>query len=407
MLRGVRPVTLGRNKGNRAVVAFGQQFQTAVSPTYSGGSWHVAFMVDVPYVAVRAVIRNQESAAYTLNNLAFAPSTNVTTPISTGSPVAVTFNGATSVTIPARTAANRPSITYSDWANVAGVVASSGTGLYPFHSRCYIATAPFSFSGGSTTLAQWNESAANALIKNRYVLCAVAAGDYVSSNYAGYTGYDATTSLTPIIEFEFAAQTNVLTVCGVGDSIMWGGGGSLDMVGAGHLACATISTAAQPVFWQNASVPSTTTTQFVTRLRDMLIAGARPQVGIYQSFSRNDGTPTAATIAVNRGNLYQALDLYAQYGVVPIIETGTAETTAAWNSTADNLRKGWRDEVISLCASRGITLINSDSVLSDQATPARYITSMTTDGTHPNDAGQEAQRPLYQAAIQSAYPQIF
>lgn len=389
--------------GGRGIISFGQQLEDSIL-AYDGVSWHFACMSEVPYAAVRACIRHQGSSAYTHDAIAFAPSSSIASPTPTGAWTIGAFNGAASATIPARLADSRPSHTYTDWAPVSSIAHSSG--LYPVHTRSFITTGPFSYSGGSTAIAQWKESAADPLIRGRYALCAAAVGNFVASNQAGFTVFDDTISLSPVLELEVLTAKNVMTFCGVGDSNLWGAGGSLHMIGAGHLACAALSSSEKPIFWQNAGCPSTTTSQSTLRLRDMLAAGSRPQAVIYQSFSRNDGTPTASTIAVNRANLYAVLDMCKQYGIIPIIDTGSVETAAAWNATADNFRKAWKAEVLTL-GSLGIITIDSDTPVSDDATPARYVPRMTTDGTHFSDAGQAAIFSSWLVAMKTAMLRYF
>lgn len=393
-----------RNLSNRGTKSYGQELQTSLVPAHNGGTWHVGMVAECPFAAVRAVIRNQEPTSYTLNALAFGASSSISSYTPTEGWVLGAFSGAASIVIPARLAAARPSHTYSDWANVQSITASNGSGFFPIHARAYIATGPFSYGGGSTTLGEHAEANANALVHNRYTLAAVALGDFTSTNQVGFSATPV--DLSPVLELEFLTMQQVVTVCGLGDSIIWGGGGTLHMLGAGHHACSAISTSLRPVFWQNAGVPSTTTSQFVQRLKDMILAGARPNVLIYSAFSRNDGTPSASTIAVMRYNLAVVLDICTQYRIIPIIDTGSPETAAAWNAAADNLRKGFVSEVRAL-RNRSILVMDSDKALSDQATPARFIAGVSTDGTHPNDVGQALTSSILQPIIRTAVDRCF
>lgn len=389
---------------NRGVRSYGQQFQTATAPTFDGRTWHVGLVSECPFVAVRLVIRNVEAAGYTLDGAAVAASDGIVSLTPTGSWANVTFAGSGSVAVPARLAAGRPSTVLSDWIPLQSIPRADGSSLPALHFRAYIATGPFSVSGANTILGDALPSNNIAQFSGRFVSSAFkSGGNFATTNQAGFTS-PTLTNLSPCLEVEFLTLGDVMTVAGLGDSIMFGVGGVAPLAGAGAQACALMSSVQKPVFWMNASVPATTTAQFLQRLIDMLAAGARPHALIYAAFSPNDGTPDASNIAAARARLAIVLQLCDQNGIVPIITTGCPNTAAAWDATADNFRKAYNAEILAL-QGNGVIVADWDAVLTDGATPARYAVGMTTDGTHPNADGHAAMMRRLLPALAAALPE--
>ncbi len=379
-------------------VALGQQYQTAASPTFDGRTWHMGLMSECAYAAVRVVVRNNEAAGYTLDGANVASSTTISSVTPTGTWTSVTWDGATSIAIPARTASGRPSVTYSDWINVTGVQQLTGRALFPCHIRFYIATGPFSVSGANTALTEIAPNVANAL--GRYVFTFnKTGGNYATTNQTGFTTPSAT-NLSPSLELEFLSTTGVLNVMGIGDSIMHGVGGTTSLTSYAHYAIRNTSSTGLPIFWKNYAVPSTTSAQFLVRLQDAITAGDRPDVLLYSPFTPNDGTPDVFTIAAQRFRLVQVLNICKQYGIIPLIVTSVPNTAAAWDAAADNLRKAFDIEMLAM-ANKSTFVADISTPLSNGATPARYATTMTTDGTHPNDAGHLASYPPVAAQLKN------
>ena len=69
-----------------------------------------------------------------------------------------------------------------------------------------------------------------------------------------------------------------------------------------------------------------------------------------------------------------------------VLTTPCPNTAAAWDATADGFRLALKAQILA-AKKAGVPVIDFDAVLSDGATPARFITTKTTDGTHPNEVG--------------------
>lgn len=387
-----------RGRGCRA---YGMQYQTAASPTFDGRTWHLGMVSEVPYAAIRVKVRNAEATGYTLNSVSVAASAliNSATP-TTGIWLPVTWSGVTSVAVPARIAAGRPSVINSD-VILLDSIPGSDTPFYPMHARAYINTGPFSVSGGNTILTALSPSNNNPTTNGRFVVSLYkAGGDYASTNQANFTGATAT-NLSPCLEIEFLTAGEVATVMGIGDSIMFGSSGVAALTSYAYQACAGLSNSQKAVYFQNYAVPSTTTAQFLQRLQDVMAEGERPNILLYSPFSPNDGTPDQFNTAASVNRLVQVADICRLNDIRLCVVNGMPNTAAAWDTTADGYWKACNKKIALVGAAYGFPVIDAASLLSDGATPARYIAAYTTDGTHPNDAGHSVLVPATKVAIQS------
>ncbi len=381
----------------RGAGAFGIEFQTAVSPTFDAQSWHIARLAEGKYNAVRFPLYNFESTTVDVGGAFLAPSTSITSTTPTGTSVPVTWDGASTVTLAARIASGRPSVVWSDWISIEGLPLSSNGNLYPCHLRVYVAAGPLSVSGSHMVVTDFAPATANSVVDGRYILCYRKTGDFVTSNESGFTTPTAT-NLSPVLEMEYLHNAPVLTVMGIGDSIMWGSGDTV--VGASYAfhAINSASSPDMPIYWENYAVPSTTTSQFLTRLQDAIAAGRRPDVLAYSPFSPNDGTPSAAIIQAQKFRLAQVLDICRTYNIIPLLVTGICNTAAAWNAAADNFRKDFNAYLMSM-AGNGIFVADINRPVSNGDTPARFNTTLSTDGTHQNNAGNAVMTAPFLASI--------
>lgn len=374
------------------------QLQTAAAPTFNTHTWHETMSVDCEFDAVQLVIQNVESSSYTLGGAVVGVSSNITDNVTpTGGWVACTWP---SLTIPARIAANRPSITLSDIINLSSLAPTDGS--YPYLMvRTYCATGGYSVTGANAAMAQ------NAQYQGRYfVSYRDGTGDYATTNQAAFTKGTAQ-NLCHVTGVIFYSRGRVVSVLGVGDSITQGSGVTGESQnGWGPRACAAVSTAAMPVLWSNFGVASQTTAQYFARLETALSAGIRPQIVVYSPFSPNDGTPSQTTVNAQRAYLARFYALADEYRFIPVITTGCPNTAAAWNATADNFRKAFNAELLEL-RNQGRIVVDFASVLGDGATPERFIPAMTEDGTHPGGAGYAAMATLLEAEIAKIQSAVF
>ena len=360
---------------------------TMPSPAYDGRSYQLVQTLEGHVIGVRVVIRNNEPTSYTLDAFAVAPSATAVagTVAPTGAWVAVTFGGVSNPTIPARLGVNRPSITVSDVIYFSTVTRTDGYDQPYIFLRGYNATGPKSGFVGTTaelgSRANWGSP--TALNRGRIKWSASSVGNFVSSNQAGMSD-DAGAFGSFCFEVQPIYSVPVLSIMGIGDSIISGDGASITGSGYGFRACADISTIARPVSWTNYGFSSMATANFVSRLTDAIAAGFRPSVLVVPSFSPNDGAPTQAVIDACKANLIQMLELCRANNITPIIVTPAPRSYAA-------PEEAFRQ---SLCAwvrgLHGRIILDADKILA--ATPGgnAQAAALSNDQLHPNDAGNDA-----------------
>ena len=363
------------------------QLQTAAAPTFNTHTWHETMSVDCYFDAIQLVLQNNEASSYTLGGAVVGVSANITDNVTpTGGWVACTWP---SLTIPARIAANRPSITLSDIINLSSLTPTDGS--YPYLMvRTYCGTGGYSVTGANAAMGQ------NAQYQGRYfVSYRDGTGDYATTNQAAFTKGTAQ-NLCHVTGVIFYSRGRVVSVLGVGDSITQGAGVTNESQnGWGPRSCASVSTTSMPVLWSNFGFTSQTSAQYFARLETALSSGIRPQIVVYSPFSPNDGTPSQTTVNTQRAYLARFYALADEYRFIPIITTGCPNTAAAWNATADNFRKAFNTEILAM-RNQGRIVVDFASVLGDGATPERFIPAMTEDGTHPSGAGYAAMATLLQ-----------
>jgi hypothetical protein len=374
---------------------------TMTSPGYDGRTYQSIRVSEAPFYAVRLIVRNVEAAGYTIDSATVSASS---TPYTTGTTVnsnptggtwaGVTWNGATSIAIPARLAANRPSITYSDWIYISSVARSDG-GSYaqPYlYLRAYNATGPKSGLIGSTanpnTGSRTNWSVASALNRGRLHITSSAVGDFSSTNQAGMTD-DSGNFSSFVYEFECMSSVPTMPVMAMGDSIMQGDSASI--VGAGYTfrACADLSTVTKPVICQNYGFSNMTTDNFVSRLQDAFTAGARPSVVVFALWSPNDGAPTQALIDRAWANGMRLLTLCRQYGAIPVM---VGPTPRGYSGANETFRQALltRFRAFTAVPSAPFYKLDADGILVSTPGGNAIAGSFSADSIHPNDAGNDA-----------------
>lgn len=389
---------------SRAVAGFMQSFP---SPAYDGRTYQTILTSECPWIGYRVVIRNN-GPAYTLD--ACATSSDNGGAGFNPSPAswkAVTFGGVANPTVPAALGATRPSILKSDIIWDLSVVRNDlATRLPLLYIRTYYATGPAAGYGNTSkpTSTGWSSTVGDAYNLGRTLRVSGAAGNFVSSNQVGFASASPNDNFgMHVAEVEFITMRDVMTVCGMGDSITQGDTSSSNLLAPVHVACAAVSTQEKPIFAMNQGYSSQTTTNFVARIGDMIAAGTKPNVMVYSAYSPNDVSANdtntmAAALTIMRQNLYAALDLMRSNDITPIISTGLPY---AYSTAVDNLRKAFNDEIRAL-GTRGIIVADYDLQLSNAATPAviQYPAyAPTNQALHPYDGGYLAMGNLVLAPI--------
>lgn len=313
-----------------------------------------------------------------------------------------TFAGAATVTPAAASDAANPPLTWTDWIAINSVPRTDG-GKFPLlYVESFVAS-----GGGNTTVH--GTAGSIATITNdpagRIGWTFSVTGDSV-----GATVSSPARDVTNFGVIQYLARGKVITVAAFGDSITAGSSAVRAYQSWAYKACAQLSdNYGMSIQYANCGWAGQTTAQILTRLTYNLPL-MTPDVVLIPAFSPNDASPpTAASIAAQRSNLVQAVNLCRQYGAIPIIWTGIPKsataTTAAWTQVADDLRKALNASVLNEYGTAMITM-DLASVMGDGSSPERirsaalgYPADLSTDWLHPNDAGYEAM-----AAV--AAPQI-
>lgn len=357
------------------------------SPGYDGRTYQSILTAESSYVGVRVRVRNAEATAYTLDACAVAASATLTI-APTGSWVPVTWAGASSVSIPARIAANRPSETVSDLIPLRSVARTDG-GLWaqPYcHVRAYNATGPKSGYIGSTaqpTRAGWG--AATSLNRGRIFHATSGVGNFVASNQAGL-GDDSGNFSAMAIELEFVYLAPAMTVGLWADSIGQGDGASIVHASYAFKACADLSTMTRPVTLRNHGWSNMTSQNFAERMSDDFAAGRVPNVSIFHGFTPNDGAPTQASIDGTLAQVMRMVDLCRRYRSVPVCMIGLPRSYTGSNET---FRQAHLATLRSVLPTIGVTVLDGDGILA--ATPGGNAMSAAdaADSIHPTDAGND------------------
>lgn len=128
------------------------------------------------------------------------------------------------------------------------------------------------------------------------------------------------------------------------------------------------------------------------------IPGGGYTFALWQPWSSNDGT----------GGMQSDYDTYVAafitlcqaHSCIPIIITHIP--WVALDATNDAIRLSINTQVRGL-AGPGVLIVDMDSVMTNNATPARIPAPLTQDGgTHPSYAGQVVMAPLLVTAIRTA-----
>lgn len=390
-----------RNKSPVGWHSIGGFTQTATSPGYDGRTFQLAHTVEAQILAARVIITNNEVGTPTINNVTVSASDTLNTVNfnpTNGSYIPVTFNSSTSVVLPTRFGAYRPSRTASDWINVQSIAPVDGNTLPYMFWRAYYATGPASIFGNTTQLMAtgsggaaaagstvWSSVSDSRSAKRLVTICDQL-GNFTSS---AFTGGVAQNYGCLSMEFEYIYDRDVITVCAVGDSITQGDSSSVMALSPVHFACNIVSTPATPVIPCNQGISSQTTSNFISRLNDMVASGRKPQIVVYSSWSPNDisaGTITSTQINLMKFNLAQAMATCEQNGIVLILTTGLPY---AYTTANDAVRIAFNNYLRGL-ATYKVIICDYDAVISNNATPAviqfpNYAAA--TQSLHPYDGG--------------------
>jgi len=298
----------------------------------------------------------------------------------------------------APSAADRIAYTLSDWIAISSV-ARTDAGTKPLLIvRAYMnasATLPV-YGNGTDDFTNWATRTDGRLHAMRYQ-----DGDHATTA----TGFTSTTnrSQSPIVGVQYLARGKVITVAGVGDSITEGQGTYL---GQGFILPAVDALSDTDVKYEymNCGWSGQAMSTFAERAIDIMESEIRPDVIVFPAGSPNDTptTITAADITAARARRARITAAAKRNGVVPVIWTVLPTNTAVrpYGAT-DSLRVAYNAEVLAQ-ANRNLIVVDTATAVSGATSGGQVQMTGTTDGIHPNDAGNTTLKPIVQAGIKEA-----
>lgn len=310
----------------------------------------------------------------------------------------VTFGGSATGTVPVAPGTDRRGYLLSDWIEINSAARSDG-GTYPILCvRTYITSAATItiMGNGSDSFTNW------ATRTPRFLAMRYENGDKVTTP----SGWTSTTNRDqcPIIGVQYACRGRVITVMGVGDSIIDGRGTYLGE-GFGVLACESLSSMSGVAYeWANLGWAGKDSPVFRDGVIDVLAAGIYPDIMVLPIMSPNDTGATIGSTTVNtaRKASIRALAEMRAYQVTPILHTflPVNPTVKNWDAT-DSLRTAYNADVLTW-VNRGIAVADLATAISgstDSDGQINILTGASTDGIHPNDTGNAIEYPVLKAEI--------
>jgi lysophospholipase L1-like esterase len=311
------------------------------------------------------------------------------------------FSGANSVTLPARVAANIPSITESDIIPLRTIDRADG-GTYPAVAlRCYIATGPYSISQIDQTPF--------ATTPGLKTWCRRKSGDFANSNYAGFATTETPSAGGWYAELVFFARGQVLSIMAVGDSTMEGlysGTG----VGYAEKVCATLLAEGLPVSMVNQGWHAQASADTFTRMKALLELGTLPDLIVYSPYTINSISTvvTDAIIDADLARAHQVAALCRKKRVGLVFVNGLpCDPSFKDLNASDALRVTLNTRLAALGAAVGVPV-------ADIATPVSGVTDAdgqvnmlagthVGDGVHLSDTGNalvhDALLPIVRAEL--------
>jgi len=363
---------------------------------FNNRTYQRVMTAEAPFSAVRVLVGNADPANAALISAGGVGVTGASADInpSTGVMVAVTWDGATSVTIPAAAAASRPTLRWSDWMPLSSIARTDGGTLPLLIARVDPSTSALAFSANfmGTSSGYW--ASGNAALAGRFDASSRGSNGLATSA-AGWsvTAFFAT---SPIIAVEYRAAVPQVSMAVFGDSIAEGSALTAETFSQFHRAAYQVSTPSVPLVVSNHSRAGETTLTYFQRALDYLLlkdaAGQfvnSPTALAYNISSPNDGDMTASVALAAKNRAYRVMDLCAQRGVI-FMPVSAIPRTNAGNTlpgyTDDTIRQALNAEFMAL-SGPNIISINFGGVLQSVSTPSLFASgTYTTEGIHATDA---------------------
>lgn len=323
---------------------------------------------------------------------------------------AVTWDGGSATKAPEAAVGDVMGVATSDWITLRSVACADGFAGYPLMVRNSVASGSRSYenllSNASAPKVAYASATARALPwwwpidgQNRAAGGAVADPTLDLSTDVNSTMAIAWEAEYDVPAVQILAHGDSLTLNGTstvgqvaGGNWVWMGGAYANRAAAGSVAYCTVISAKGGYL--------------ATQYDDSdakLLAALPPGLFLHPVWSPNDANPSATTAAVCLENLNRARDLAATYGW-RLVCWGQMPNYL-YDATTDGYRRAQNATVRSIALTTGeFDYFDVDAVVSDQAVPARWISALTLEGIHPNNAGVDAMGAAWGAWLRANYP---
>lgn len=310
--------------------------------------------------------------------------------ISTGTLTALAFGGSSTGTIPVAPGATRRGYLWSDWIHLPHVTRDDGQAGSVITVAAYISTAAtitILGNGGSDAYSNWASKA------SRKVMMRYTDGDCITT--PGNFSSTVNRIQSPIVGVQYVARGVVRNVLSGGDSIADGRG---TYIGGGFCYEATtgISDASKvAVEYSSVAWAGVGSNIYSLLLEDALtaLAGYLPDVAVIPIYTTNDNgaSPTQSSVDLCAARGLRVAANAARQGVHPVLWTGLPTNTNIYDiNSADAFRVAKNLEAMTDWVGRGLDVVDMATPMSgaiDVDGQYPFGPGLTSDGIHPNDAG--------------------
>jgi len=331
---------------------------------------------------------------------------------STGAPgwAAVTWDAGSATKAPEAAVGDVLGVASSDWITLRSVPCADGFTGYPLMVRNSVASGSRSYENilNNATAPKVAYTSATARATNWWWPidgAVLSAGGAVADPSLNLT---SDTNTTMAIAWEAEFDVPALQIFAHGDSLtlngsstvgqvsggnwIWQGGAYANKAAAGTVAYCTVI----------AAKGGYTATQY-DDASAKLLAALPPGLFVHPVWSPNDTKPDATSMAVCLENLNRARDLAATYGW-RLVCWGQLPNNN-YDATDDGYRLAQNNAVKAIALATGeFDYFDLEPTVSDGATPARWISTLNVDATHPNNAGVDAMGVAWGAWLRATYP---
>lgn len=368
-------------------------YLTTSSSATNGTTRNIAIAMEARFNRVRALYANNTDVVTNLGPIAVTVRSSIADIAESrnndATPLPVTISGSATVAMAARPSSVVPRFYWTDWANISSVARPGG------NTHPYLIWRDFA-SGNQTMTVTSNDSTSWSTQSREKWTTGTGTGNFVDTNYATYPG-GQNANQTYAVGFQADAPDGCVNIANVGDSVFAGYGTGVSIFGNSwfYRAITGVSTEKLPVNHINMGWTGQTSDKFIARFK-ALVADLDLSVAVFQTYSTNDGSPTAPLISAAKGRVADFLATCTANRVVPMLWTPLV--SSLWTTEQKALIAAYRDEVRSY---KNVHIIDAASVLIDPATND-FIAGVSNDSVHLNEAGIALATPLAQAAFRKA-----